>query len=251
MSVLTCAGLVAGRGGKPIVGPVTAEVESGQLIVLLGPNGSGKTTLLNTLAGLLPPIAGVVRLDGHEPYLLPARDRARLAALSFQEVPIEFEYTAREVVGMGRLAHGSDPNNGAAIEEAMTCCDVAHLAEKPIGQLSGGERRRVLWAQAMAQDTELVLFDEPTAFQDPKQIGLFAGMVHAMAAGGRTVIAAVHEIPVVANWQCRAWLIGEGKLLAQGWIRDILRSDALESAYQTGFERREIEGRLWIQPRQA
>ena len=163
--------LSASYEGHRVLEKINLHVDEGDFLGVIGPNGSGKTTLLRTIARVLKPDEGVVRLDGADIQGLSRREVARSMAGVAQESNFNFAFTAFEIVLMGRAPHvtrfateGDD--DFAMVEEAMKKTETWHLADRPVTELSGGEKQRVVIAQALAQKPRLLLLDEPTAHLD-------------------------------------------------------------------------------------
>lgn len=229
-------GLIVRLKGREVLCGLDFVAQPGELTAVIGPNGAGKTTLLKALSGLILPAAGAALLEGHPVGTLHARDLARRLAYLPQERIVHWALTARRVVALGRLPHrplgaGESAADRAAVDAALAAMDVAHLAERPVPELSGGERARVLIARALAQEPRALLADEPAAGLDPAhQLTLFRHLA-ALAAAGRTVIVALHDLSLAARFCHRVALLHAGRTLAAGPPRHVLSPGHLAAAY--------------------
>jgi iron complex transport system ATP-binding protein len=232
---LAFSSLTVALGRRDIVRDAAAEVDRGELVAVVGPNGAGKTTLLRALAGLLAPRAGRVSVFGHDPARADRRAIARELAYVPQSYDLAFPFSVEEVVLLGRFAHQhglglASPADLAAAEAAMTACDVAGLARRRFDEISGGEARRVVLAQALCQGARLLLADEPTAGLDPSHArGVFT-QLRAHARDG-AVVTVTHDLDLALRHADRMWLVADGRLAAAGPPRDVLGSAAARAAF--------------------
>jgi iron complex transport system ATP-binding protein len=221
-------------GGRHVVEEVSADLAGG-VIGLIGPNGAGKSTLVRAVAGLIPS-EGAILIDGTPVAVLPLRERARRIAYLPQGQSVHWPLTVERLVALGRLPHLAPfarPGAGdaAAIEQALMRTELLDLRDRPIDELSGGERARALLARALAVEAPLLLADEPLAALDPAhQIEVMA-LLRAEAARGATVIAVLHDLTIAARWCDRLLLIDQGRLVADGKPRDVLTADRIGSVY--------------------
>jgi len=220
---VTIAAVGARLGGRWVVDGVDATPPADVLTGLLGPNGAGKTTLLRLVAGLLPPGAGAVLVDGAPVHELPRRERARRVALLEQESSSSVPLTVREVVALGRTPYrslwGTDPDE-AAVDRALAAASALALAERAWASLSGGERQRVHIARALAQEPELLLLDEPTNHLDVAAQLALLGFVRSL---GTTTVAALHDLNLAAAYCEHVLVLSAGRLVAAGHPGDVLR----------------------------
>ena len=201
---------------------VTMSVPRGSLTGLLGPNGCGKTTLLKLLAGVAAPDRGVVSIDGRSLGAISRRDLARRVAVVPQETHPAFDYTAMEMVLMGRHPHLGlfqleGPHDLAVARDAMAATGTADLADRPYMTLSGGEKQRVVIASALAQDPGVLLLDEPTASLDlGYQLEVASLLVRLNRERGVTMVLATHDLNLAAAVCDSVLLLRDGRVLAQG-----------------------------------
>ena len=240
-------GLRAVLGAREVLRGVEVSAHPGQLTAIVGPNGAGKTTLLRAIAGLVTPSAGTVALDGRA---LAGWERVQLSrALGYlpQERTVHWPLLVRVVVGLGRLPHqsfgaGESDADRAAITAALAAADVAHLAERSILELSGGERARVLLARTLAQEPRALLADEPAAGLDPShQLALFAHLA-SIAAIGRTVVVALHDLSLAARFCHNIVLLHEGRTFAAGAPIDVLTPEHLAAVYGVSARYHMLDG---------
>jgi iron complex transport system ATP-binding protein len=235
---------------------VTARVVRADIFGILGPNGSGKTTLLKLLAGSLRPTRGRVLFEGQQVTTLPKRELARRMAVVPQETRPAFDYSALEIVLMGRFPHLGPfeletPEDLAVAERAMTATGTLALRERPFGTLSGGERQRVILASALAQSTEVLLLDEPTAALDlAYQIEIAAILSRLNRENGLTLVLSTHDLNLAASLCHRLILLREGRVLAAGRTSEVLTADTIRSLYGVEADVRyhEAAGHLTVVP---
>jgi len=234
--MIRARGLRFGYDGRPLLADVSLEVARGEIFGVVGPNGAGKSTLARLLLGLLAPAAGDVAIDGHDLSSLSPRARARLVAAVLQDEPLEFPFTALEVVLMGRRARlgpfGFESSADLeAAERAMRDTGVLDLAARPMGELSGGERRRVLIARALAQDTPALVLDEPAAALDVRHVLELFALLDARKRAGAAVVVVVHDLNLAAQWCDRVALLVAGAPAVVGPVDEVLTPERLGAAF--------------------
>lgn len=227
MNLLETHDLSVTRGTRPVLRAISLCVATGECVGLLGPNGAGKTTFLRAALGLVP-ASGASSLTE-----LPHAERARAAAFLPQGREITWPMPVEAVVALGRTAHPSAARatDHAAIERALARMDLNALRQRPATRLSGGEQARVLIARALAQETPLLLADEPTAGLDPAaQIAVMEIFAELAAAGG-AVVAALHDLGLAARHCTRLVLLHEGRIAADGPPSEVLTPDTLARVF--------------------
>jgi iron complex transport system ATP-binding protein len=221
--------------GRPILERASCRAEPGKITAVIGPNGAGKSTLLRAMAGLLPLESGTVAFYGRALGTLERTELARGIAYLPQERVVHWPLAVDRVVALGRLPHRTgmmpDACDRTAVDRAMRTMDVSELAQRPVSQLSGGERARVLVARALAQESRVLIADEPTAGLDPAHaLGLF-GTFQQLAAEGRAVIVALHDLTLAARFCHHVVLLVYGRVAADGSAADVLQPAPLSAAF--------------------
>jgi iron complex transport system ATP-binding protein len=227
------------RGARAVTAlhGLALSVAAGEVVGLVGPNGSGKTTFIRAVTGVVKPVAGEILLGGADAQTLSAQERARRVAVVPQSAHLPDAFTTLEVVLMGRTPHlRLLQNEGAADLEAahqsMLATGTWEFAERPVGELSGGERQLVVLARALAQDTPLLLLDEPTAHLDIGHQGSALDLVRGLCnAGGKGALAVVHDLTLASQYCDRIVLIRDGEVVLQGSAAETLREDILREVY--------------------
>lgn len=236
--IVELRGVSFAYGASPALSGVSFGARAGEFVGLLGPNGAGKSTLVRLAAGLLAPASGEVRLAGLDPRRAPRRLVARACALVPQEPRVAWPFTVREAVMMGRaprqglLALPTRFDHGA-VEGALGACDLLHLADRRLDALSGGERRRVFFARALAQEPRVLLLDEPTAFLDLGHQVATMKMAQVAARGGLCVVAVLHDLNLAAAACDRVAVLSGGRLVAEGAPEDVLTEERVREVWET------------------
>jgi len=221
---------------RDIVHDVTLDVWPGELVSLIGPNGAGKTTLLRVASRVMPATSGRVVVSGRPLDDFPRRELARELAVVPQDVHIAFPFRAGEIVLMGRSPHigalaFESRADVARARDAMERVGIAALADRPVGELSGGERQLVLMARALAQDPQVLLLDEPTAHLDLRHRIAVIELVREFTASGRSALVVSHDLMLAARTSDRIALLGRGELLAAGPPEEVITPDYLRRAF--------------------
>jgi iron complex transport system ATP-binding protein len=238
---------------QPTLEGINATFETGRFSVILGPNGAGKSTLLACLAGLLKPATGTARLEDEDIADMPATDRARRIGLLPQGAETHWAITSEALVALGRIPHmrgaGPSAEDRSAIAAAMSATATQGFARRPVTQLSGGERARVLIARALAGNPQWILADEPLANLDPGFQLDILGLLRRQAETGKGVIAVLHDLHHAVRFADHIILLHEGKLFAQGSVGDVITAANLAQVYGIDanlFKDEEGETQLFI-----
>ncbi len=213
-------------GGRTVLADLRFEVAPGQFTALIGPNGSGKTTLLRATGGLLP-YAGSLTLAGREVAAWPARELARTLAFVRQSAVVSFDFTVREFVALGRTPHrpwlgGSSPAEQGKVDVLLDALDLTGYADAPATRLSGGEQQRLFLAQALAQETDVLLLDEPTLHLDLYHQYDLMRRLEALVASGKSILAVVHDLALAARFADRLLVLQDGRLASAGSPAEVL-----------------------------
>jgi iron complex transport system ATP-binding protein len=208
----------------------------GEALCVLGPNGSGKTTLFRTLLGLLPPLAGKVTLEGRDLRSYRPAEIARRVAYVPQAVANAFDYTLAEIVEMGRTAHlGPFQAPGApdaeAARSALERLGIAHLAERPIAEVSGGEHQLALIARALAAQARTLVMDEPTASLDFGNQRRVLKEIDRLKRSGMAILFCTHDPDQAAEVADRVLLLARGEVMAEGRVEETLDAAMLARLY--------------------
>ncbi|WP_244970936.1 heme ABC transporter ATP-binding protein [Gordonia jinghuaiqii] len=238
-------------GGREVVRGVSLEVHPGELVALVGPNGCGKSTLLSVLSGTRAPRSGRVHIDGRDAATTPMRELARHRSLVTQQNRVDTPFTVAEVVAMGRYPWLRTPravDSPAAIADAMKICELRDIADRPFAQLSGGQQARVSLARALAQDTPVMMLDEPTAALDIHHQEQVLDVLRLHRDAGNAVLLVVHDLTLAAAYADRVAVMKDGELLAIGPTSEVMTVDLLTRTYDHPVEVIDHSGRKVILP---
>lgn len=242
-----------GIGKRTLLCGLDFDVIGGELCAVVGPNGAGKTTLLRTIAGECAPLAGTIRVGGRDPHAAAPPQRARLVTMA-GAVELPAGMRVDEFVATARIARkpwwdwSDEPDDRAAVLSALTQVKLDAFADRSVETLSSGERQRAVIALAIAQETPVVLFDEPTSHLDVRAALEILSLLRDLARRGIAVIAVLHDLNQAAMVADRIALLGCERLLAFASPHAVLSSAALERAYGTPFIRMDSGNGLRVTP---
>ncbi len=234
-----------------VIRDVSLTVQPGEFLGIIGPNGSGKTTLLKIMAGILKAGEGRVKIGGRPLGEITRKALAGKVALVAQETSAAFSFSVREIVLMGRYPHlgflsFEGERDLKIADAAMALSGILPLGSRPVHELSGGERQRVWIARALAQQPEIMLLDEPTAFQDIRhQVDFFRLIRDLNRSRGLTVIAVTHDINLASSYCSRLVLLSRGGIFAAGPPDQVVTEENLFHVYETEVlvDRSPVDGR--------
>ncbi|MGY4857835.1 ABC transporter ATP-binding protein [Cryobacterium sp. AP23] len=234
---LTAEALVSGYGSTTIIDGVDLELPAGRITVIVGANACGKSTLLKTLARLIKPTSGAVVLDGKQISQLHTKQLARTLGLLPQQ-PIAPEGIAvADLVGRGRHPHQKlfrswTTDDDRAVVEALEATGVADLADRSVDELSGGQRQRVWIAMALAQETDILLLDEPTTFLDiAHQVEVLDLLTDLNHRRGTTIVMVLHDVNLAIRYADTIVAVKDGKVLAMGDPSEVVTSTLIEEVF--------------------
>jgi ABC-type cobalamin/Fe3+-siderophores transport system ATPase subunit len=225
------------RRTTTVAAGLSAVARRGELTVLLGPNGCGKSTLIRTICGLQPALGGQVTLDGASVADLPADRLARRVGVVLTDRVDAGLLSARQLTALGRIPYLGltgrlTRDDHRIVEQALDAVDARQLADRPVADLSDGERQRVLTARALAQQPEVLVLDEPTAFLDvPSRSGLIQTLRRLAREQGLTIVMSTHDLDLALRVADRAWLLGHDGTLVDGNPGDLVHSGQLDSVF--------------------
>lgn len=227
----------AGYGDAVVVRDLSLTMPAGAITAIVGPNASGKSTLMRSCCRLLATSAGVIRLDGRDVRRGSHKSLAKRLALLLQGAKPPTGFIVEDLVAAGRVPHQSlfkqwRPEDEAAVESALTRCDLCELRNRPLETLSGGQQRRCWFGMALAQDTPVLLLDEPTTFLDPAaQIALLDIVRSLNRELGRTMVLVLHDLNLAARYADNLVVLKDGEVVAAGVPREVMTRDLLREVF--------------------
>jgi len=256
MVILTVDGIDCYYGSVKVLENVCFSVKERDFVGVLGPNGSGKTTLLRGISRALKPHRGVILLNDVDIYALKSVEVAKQMAVVPQDNVIAFNFTALDIVLMGRHPHLSrfqmeSEKDIAIAKRAMELTNTRHLAERPINELSGGERQRVIIARALAQEPTVLLLDEPTVHLDiNNQLEIMDLLKELCIKKGLIVLAVFHDFDLATRYCDSAMLLNNGRIFSIGPIETVLTGENIKKVFQVNMivKRHPVTNMLYIVP---
>ncbi len=229
--------LTVGYGDKAVLSDISQTLKAGQMVCLLGANGAGKSTILRTLAGFLPPLSGKVLINGRDLPSLSISERSKAVSVVLTE-RVEVPYMkVTDLVGMGRSPYTGffgtlDKEDKDVVSEAIEMVGITALAERTIDTLSDGERQKALLAKALAQQTPIILLDEPTAFLDfHAKVSILRLMLRLVHETNKTIFLSTHDVEMAIQLSDALWIVQDGKIQA-GTTESLTKSGTLQRFLQ-------------------
>jgi iron complex transport system ATP-binding protein len=240
--MLNIHSITVNYGETEILKNLSLKIQAGEVVSLIGPNGAGKTTLMRAISGVLPLQSGSVEIDNDDLTTMSISDRARLLAVVPQARRLPPEYSVRQAVLMGRTPYlgwlgNLSKHDYDRANWALERTQISEFAERRVDKLSGGEQQLVLVARALAQDSPVVLLDEPTAHLDLRHQATILDLVHDLARErGLAVLMSLHDLNLVSLFSDNIALLGEGRILAFGSPNEVLSPKYLSDVYQVPLD---------------
>jgi len=241
MTIRTCNIIFGYDPRRIVLHGVTIDIQPGKVTGIFGPNGSGKSTLLSCLNGVLKPQSGSVLIDDCSIECLTHRDIAKKIAVVPQDLPPPISFTVREMVMMGRFSRWDTwqketVDDHRIVSESLARMKLETLTNVPFNKISGGERQRVILARVLAQDTPILLLDEPSNHLDiTHQLETYR-LARSLAQEGRTVLMICHDLLLVPMFTDHAVLLKEGVVHSEGKPKDVLNTKNIEQVFGTYLE---------------
>lgn len=232
-------GYSSGRKRTMIATDLSLKINEGEVICLIGQNGVGKSTLLRTLAGAQPPLAGLIYIGDKELKSFSKRDLAKKLSLVLTERVEPEGFTVEDIVALGRFPHTNwrgclDAGDKKVLKDSLSAVGGEYLAKRPFSNLSDGERQKVMIARALAQQTQLMLLDEPTAFLDLlRRVEILKILSEIVSVQKKGILMAIHDISLALEFASRIWILGEGGRMIQGSPEDLVISGEIERAFSS------------------
>jgi iron complex transport system ATP-binding protein len=235
--LFTATNIVAGYDNKVILNGVDVVIPSNKISVIIGANACGKSTLLKTFARLIKPVSGEILLDGKKISAIPPKQLAQVLGLLPQSPVVPEGITVADLVARGRFPYqtflkGMGKKDYEAVEEALEIMGITELANRSVDELSGGQRQRVWIAMALAQQTDILLLDEPTTFLDiTYQVEILDLLTDLNRKRGTTIVMVLHDINLSARYADYIFAIQKGSLISQGTPSEVITEDLIKQVF--------------------
>jgi iron complex transport system ATP-binding protein len=242
MAILEILDLTAGYGHGSIIKNISFSLNRGEFLSVLGRNGSGKSTMIKAIQGLLKDVSGRILVDGKDIASHKPRELAQKIAYVPQLFEVSFEFTVEEIILMGRYVHQGKftsitSRDQSIIEETMSLTETSRLKDKKIAHLSGGERQRVFIARALAQDTPILLLDEPSAHLDINyQVEIYQILNRLQEEKSKTILTAEHNINLAVPYSQRLLFLKNGSIHSLGPPTELITKQNIQQVFQTDVD---------------
>lgn len=236
-AALSTRGLTVGYGDRAIIDELDLDIPAGEFTAIVGPNACGKSTLLKALARMLRPVQGEIWLGDEPARGFGAKQFARQVSMLPQHNLAPEGICVEDLVARGRFPHQGmfrqyTAADAAAVAAAMQAAGVDGLADREVANLSGGQRQRVWIALILAQDTPIVLLDEPTTYLDITHQVEVLDLARSMQRQGKTVVAVLHELSLAFRYASHCVVMADGRVVAQGAVPDVITSEVISEVYR-------------------
>lgn len=238
-TICLCGGYGESSDGKDVIRSITIGLEPGSFTAIIGPNGSGKSTFLKHLIRELKAKEGRIFLCGNDISSMKQRDVARLIACEGQHSTCSGDFTVAQIVALGRYAHGDERTSSRKVMDALEKVGIAHLSDKSVTRISGGEFQLAMLARAICQDTDILVLDEPINNLDPKHQRVLMDLLVGLYKEGKTVVCVLHDINAALRYCTHCAIVKDGRLFAYGKAMDVITTENLCNVY--GIEARMVE----------
>lgn len=244
--------LCAGYDGVEKLHSISLSIPAGRLTALVGPNGCGKSTLVKTAAGIIKPVCGTISIGGRDISVLSPKALAKTIAYMPQSRPAP-EMTVRQLTAHGRYPHlkwgrSLSEEDRAIIRDAMIRTDTLSLSEKRVDQLSGGERQRTYLAMMLAQQSPIMLLDEPTTYLDLRAQFDMLALLKELVSDGRTVLIVLHDLALALEYCDNVVLMDSGRIITSGNPESVFASGFLESIFSVSAEHLNNSYHFYVDP---
>ncbi len=215
---------------------ISLSLSKGEIVSIIGPNGSGKSTLLKLIAGIVKPQTGTIYINKQPIHSITRRNLALVLGYLPQNTESDFDYSAKEVVGLGRFPHLKgigflSRNDHEVVTRCLEATDILHLRDRTLSTLSGGEKKRVLLASVLAQEPEILLLDEPTASLDIHHQIRFYSLLRRLATEGLGIMVVTHDINLASVFSSRLLVLNKGRIIMEGTPQKVIKEDVMRSVY--------------------
>lgn len=245
--MITLQGLGKSYGTKPVLTTIDLEIRPNRLTTFIGPNGAGKSTLLSIISRLLPKDQGFLSIKGQEIEAWTSRALAKELSMLRQQNHFQVSLTVQELVAFGRFPYSQGRmtvEDKEQIEQALAHMELEQFRSRPIDQLSGGQLQRVLIAMVLAQDTDIILLDEPLNNLDLKQsLQMMKTLRRLVDELGKTVIVVLHDINVASQFSDEMVAFKDGRVFCQGTPDEVMQKDLLQQLYEVELTLAEVNGK--------